>query len=103
MGLGNRVTLEDVRRLTLFCEVEDRDLAMIAHGLERESFAGGDFIFGQGEPADSAIFIADGEQPWNGETPRSSAVALCSCPRCRPPRGGSGKRRCSVERRASCH
>jgi CRP-like cAMP-binding protein len=61
MGLGNRVTLEDVRRLTLFCEVEDRDLAMIAHGLERESFAGGDFIFRQGEPADSAIFIADGE------------------------------------------
>lgn len=61
MGLGNGVTLEDVRRLTLFCEVEDRDLAMIAHGLERESFAGGDCIFRQGEPADSAIFIADGE------------------------------------------
>ena len=59
--MNTRVTLEDVRRLTLFCEVEDRDLAMIAHGLERESFAGGDFIFRQGEPADSAIFIADGE------------------------------------------
>jgi CRP-like cAMP-binding protein len=59
--MNTRVTLEDVRRLTLFCEVEDRDLAMIAHGLEREGFSDGDFIFGQGEPADSAIFIADGE------------------------------------------
>ncbi len=59
--MNTRVTLDDVRRLTLFCEVEDRDLAMIAHGLEREIFAGGDFIFHQGEPADSAIFIGDGE------------------------------------------
>lgn len=55
------VTLEDVRRLTLFHEVEDRDLAMIAHGLEHVSFAAGDYIFRQGELADSAIFILDGE------------------------------------------
>lgn len=61
MGLENRVSLEDVRRLSLFCEVDDRDLALLAHGLERASFGGGDFIFGQGEPADSAIFIAEGE------------------------------------------
>ena len=57
----NKVTLEDVRQLTLFGEVEDRDLTMIAHGLEQVSFAAGDYIFRQGEPADSAIFIVDGE------------------------------------------
>lgn len=56
-----RVTLEDVHRLPLFSEIEGHDLALIAHGLEREGFAGGDFIFRQGEPADSAIFIAEGE------------------------------------------
>lgn len=56
-----RVTIEDVRRLPIFAQVEDRDLALIAHGLERESFAAGDFIFRQGDAADSAVFIAEGE------------------------------------------
>lgn len=45
---GKRVTIEDGRRLPIFGQVEDRDLALIAHGLERESFAAGDFIFRQG-------------------------------------------------------
>lgn len=58
---GNRVTIEDVRRLPIFGGLEDRDLALIAHGLERESFAAGDFIFRQGDIADSAVFIAGGE------------------------------------------
>lgn len=58
---GDRVAIEDVKRLPIFGQIEDRDLSLIAHGLERESFAAGDFIFRQGDPADSALFIAEGE------------------------------------------
>lgn len=55
------IVLSDVRKLPIFCDVDDRDLALIAHGLEHERFDPGEYVFRQGESADSALFIADGE------------------------------------------
>jgi len=75
---AERVTLEEVRRLPLFCEVEDRDLALIAHGLERGSFAAGDFIFRQGDPADCALFIAEGEAEIMTRLPGGDEVVVAT-------------------------
>ena len=75
---GGKVTIDDVRRLPIFGQVEDRDLALIAHGLERENFAAGDFIFRQGDVADSAVFIAEGEAEIMTRLPGGNEVVVAT-------------------------
>lgn len=75
---GARVTIEEVRRLPVFGEVEDRDLSLLAYGMERESFATGEFIFRQGDVADCAVFIVEGEAEVMTRLPGGDEVVVAT-------------------------
>lgn len=58
MSINQEVEL--LRRIPLFAKVDQAKLRLLAFASERISFAAGDELFHQGDPADAAYIIMDG-------------------------------------------
>lgn len=78
MKTSNDATAE-IRGLPIFADAAERDLALLAVGLERAVFAAGDTVFRQGAPADCALFLAGGEVEILTRLPGGEDVAIARC------------------------
>lgn len=65
-----------LRSVAIFSDLDDGELARVAELCREETYAGGDFIFREGEPGNRLYLIVEGEVRISRDVPGSGEEAL---------------------------
>lgn len=78
VSLATHAAVAELRGLPLFGELSEEELVIFTHGLERRHFAQGESLFRQGERAESAFLIVEGEAEILSRLPGGEELAVAT-------------------------